>query len=139
MGTMIALLLVLSTLAGCAGGTMKPVRSAPPPPEEPPLLCAVELTSYAETLTDEAGETLAECAYQVPMLRVLTAEGTELEQAASPEEAQALEAAETFNAEFSGWTGHSQKLEDLKETALADRVLRGQESWEFFPYTDELT
>ena len=113
MGTMIALLLVLSTLAGCAGGTMKNGRSAPPPPAEAPLLCAVELTSYAETLTDEAGETLAECAYQVPMLRVLTAEGTELEQAASPEEAALRKSSQASCPEAmspSSWTAQPSSL-----------------------------
>lgn len=141
MGTMIALLLVLSALAGCAGNSMMDVKSAPPP-EEIPLAYTVELTRCEEKLTGEAGELLAECSYEVPVLRVQRADGTELAEASTPQEERALAAAETFNAQFSGWLDDPQNLENLKESARADRDFQAQagDGSDFFvPYDDELS
>lgn len=141
MGTMIALLLVLSALVGCAGNSMMDVKSAPAP-EEVPLVYAVKMARSEEALMDEAGALLAECSYEVPVLRVLDEDGGELEEASTPQEERALEAAERFNAQFSDWLDDPQNLENLKESALADRDFRaeaGDGINSFVPYADALS
>lgn len=134
MGTMIALLLVLSALAGCAGNSMMDVKSAPPP-EEIPLAYTVELTRCEEKLTGEAGELLAECSYEVPVLRVQRADGTELAEASTPQEERALAAAETFNARFAPWKANPQTL---AKSAKEDRAFRNESGLEPMTYTDDL-
>ena len=61
MSTMIALLLVLSSLVGCAGETLTNVKNALPdlPPET--FSFSVELEEYEETVRDEDGAALVEC------------------------------------------------------------------------------
>lgn len=134
MSTMIALFLVLSTLVGCAGETLINVKNALP---EPPVAVAlsVETERYEDDVQDEDGVVLAECFYELPVLRVLLEDGSPLETAASPEQEQALAAAETFNARFSDWKSNGQAL---AESAKEDREFRNEAGLPSTPYTDEL-
>lgn len=138
MGTIIALFLVLSTLSGCAGETLANVKSAlPAPPAAPALSIEVEVKSYEDTVRDEDGVVLVEYVYELPVMRVLVEDGSPLGEAASPEQEQALAAAETFNAQFrfSDWESSARTL---AQDARAERVLRDEAGLDPVVYTDEL-
>lgn len=145
MGTVIALLLVLSTLAGCAGPlssyteeTLTNVKNALPSAPAagvPSVEAAVE--TCTTTIRDDDGTVLAECVYELPVMRVLLEDGSPLEEAVSPEQEQALAAAEAFNAQFrfSDWESGAKALaEDAKE----DRVFRDEAGLDPVVYTDSL-
>ena len=121
MSTMIALLLVLSSLVGCAGETLTNVKNALPdlPPET--FSFSVELEEYEETVRDEDGAALVECSYALPVMKALAADGSVLETAATEGQARALAAAETFNARFDPWKGNAQTL---AKSAKEDRAFR---------------
>ena len=93
MSTMIALLLVLSALAGCAGETLTNVKNALPAPPAATVF-SVEMEEYEKTIRDGNGTVLAECAYELPVLRALTEDGNALEAASSGEGEEALAAEE---------------------------------------------
>ena len=133
MSTMIALLLVLSTLVGCAGETLSNVKNAPV--TVPGVTLSVELEPYQDTVQDEDGTVLAECSYELPVMSVLLGDGSPLEEAASPEQEQALAAAAAFNARFSQWKGNAQVL---AESAREDREFRNEAGLEPVAYTDDL-
>lgn len=132
MSTMIALLLVLSTLSGCAGETLSNVKNALPPPA---AALSVEVETYEDTVRDEDGTVLAECVYELPVMRALLEDGSPLEEAASPEQERALAAAETFNAHFDPWKNNPQAL---AEAAKEDRIFRNEEGLASIVYTDDL-
>ncbi len=133
MSTMIALLLVLSTLSGCAGETLTNVKNAMPPRASAVTL-TVEVESYENVIRDGDGTVLAECSYALPVMRVLTEDGEPLEKAISPEQEAALAAAETFNTRFAQWNEDPQAL---AEGAKEDREFWNEAGLEFPPYTDE--
>nr|WP_300827822.1 DUF3298 and DUF4163 domain-containing protein [uncultured Oscillibacter sp.] len=135
MSTMIALLLVLSSLVGCAGETLTNVKNALPdlPPET--FSFSVELEEYEETVRDEDGAALVECSYALPVMKALAADGSVLETAATEGQAQALAAAETFNARFDPWKGNAQTL---AKSAKEDRAFRNESGLEPMTYTDDL-
>lgn len=89
MSTMIALFLVLSTLAGCASETLINVKNAIPPPPAPVVTYTVELETYEDSFQDEDGSDLARCVYEIPVLKADRPEGDA--------------ACETFNREFDTW------------------------------------
>ena len=92
MSTMIALFLVLSTLAGCASETLANVKNAAPLPTPPPAdVFQVELEQIEETYYDDDGAELAVCAYEVPLLKT-----------DSGEEA-ALALVDAFNEPYASW------------------------------------
>ena len=97
MSTMIALLLVLSSLVGCAGETLTNVKNALPdlPPET--FSFSVELEEYEETVRDEDGAALVECSYALPVMKALAADGSVLETAATEGQARALAAADALD------------------------------------------
>lgn len=128
MGTMIALLLVFSTLVGCAGETLTNVKNALPGNA---FTLSVELETYAEAVSDEDGTVLAECSYKLPVLRALLEDGTPLEKAATPGQERAMALLETFNAYFDAWKSG---LQDMAEHAREDRALGGA----FLTYEDQL-
>lgn len=132
MGTMIALLLVLSTLSGCAGETLTNVKNAPPA-TVPGVLLSVEAETYEETVRDEDGTILAECSYDLPVMRASLGDGSPLEEAASPEQEAALAAAMTFNDRFDQWKGN---VQTLAESARADQAFRKEAGLESVTYTD---
>ena len=136
MSTMIALLLVLSSLVGCAGETLTNVKNALPdlPPET--FSFSVELEEYEETVRDEDGAALVECSYALPVMKALAADGSVLETAATEGQARALAAAETFNARFDPWKGNAQTL---AKSAKEDRAFRNESGLEPVAYTDNLS
>lgn len=134
MSAVIALLLVLSALTGCAGETLVNVKNAPPQPPAAVTL-SVEVETYEDTVRDDDGAVLAECAYELPVMRAVLEDGAPLEEAASPEQERALAAAEAFNARFVQW---KENPRNLAETAKEDRDLRNEESLPFYPYDDYL-
>ena len=133
MSTMIALFLVFAALVGCAGETSVNVKNAPPPPAAAAF--SVELEKYEETVRDEDGAALAECSYELPVMRVLAEDGSVLEEAASAEQERALAAAETFNARFAAWKDNPKTL---AESAKEDRAFRNESGLESVAYTDDL-
>ena len=133
MSTMIALFLVFAALVGCAGETSVNVKNAPPPP--PAVAFLVETERYEETVRDEDGTALAVCSYDLPVLRVLTAEGNPVETAATEEQSRALAVAETFNARFDPWKSNPKTL---AESAKEDRAFRNESGLESVAYTDDL-
>lgn len=134
MSTMIALFLVLSALVGCAGETLSNVKNALPS-TTPGVVLSVELETYEDTVQDEDGAVLAECSYELPVMKALLGDGSFLEEAGSPEQEKALAAVETFNARFEQWkdNGHT-----LAQTAREDRAFRNEAGLESVPYTDDL-
>lgn len=133
MSTMIALLLVLSALVGCAGETLSNVKNAPA--AVPGVVLSVELETYEDTVRDEDGTVLAECSYELPVMSVLQGDGSPLEEAGSPEQEAALAAAETFNARFGQWKSNAQTL---AESAKEDQAFRNEAGLESVAYTDDL-
>ena len=136
MSTMIALLLVLSALVGCAGETLTNVKNALPAPPAEAIVFSVELEPYAETVRDEDGAVLAECSYELPVLTARLADGSVLEAAASAEQERALAAAETFNGRFAQWKTNPGTL---AETAKEDRAFRNESGLDPVAYTDNLS
>lgn len=135
MSTMIALLLVLSSLAGCAGETLTNVKSALPEPPPEAVTLSVEVETYAETVRDEDGTVLAECSYDLPVMQALLEDGSPVKEAASPEQERALAAANAFNARFTPWKSNPQ---ELAESAKEDRAFRNESGLEPVSYTDDL-
>lgn len=146
MGAVIAFLLVLSTLTACAGGTITDVKNALPamaamPPEETAVTYKVELTEYADTICDEDGAQLVAYKYQVPELRALRGDGSQVQEAQSPAEEAALATVEAFNSRFSDWMEES-RLAEIVGYAREDRAWRtesGGEWTEACSYTESLT
>ncbi len=135
MSAMIALLLVLSSLVGCAGETLTNVKNALPDPPPETFAFSVEMEEYEETVRDEDGAALAECSYELPRMRVLLEDGSVLETASTPEQERALAAAETFNARFAPWKANPQTL---AKSAKEDRAFRNESGLEPMTYTDDL-
>ncbi len=135
MSTMIALLLVFSALVGCAGDTLTNVKNALPasPPEI--IAFSVELEKYEETVRDEDGAALAECSYELPVMKALLEDGSTLENPVTEEQERALAAVEAFNARFSQWKTNPQTL---AESAKEDRAFRNESGLEPMTYTDDL-
>lgn len=136
MSTMIALLLMLSSLVGCAGEAMVNAKNALPDPPTQALAFSVELERYEETVRDEDGVVLAECSYELPVLAARLEDGSVLETAASEEQKRALAITETFNARFDQWKSNPAALE---EPAREERAFRREADVDFLPYGDELS
>lgn len=68
----------------------------------------------------EDGTELATYDYELPVLRCYREDGTEITEAATPEEERALEIAETFNQKFDSWRTED---ENLVEAAQADYTM----------------
>ena len=134
MSTMIALFLVFAALVGCAGETGVNVKNAPPPSAA--LTFAVETERYEETVRDADGAVLAECSYELPVLRALREDGTVLDTAGTEDQARALAVAETFNARFAQWKTNPKTL---AESAKEDRAFRNESGLDPVAYTDNLS
>ena len=117
MGTMIALLLVLGTLSGCAGGSMTNVKNAMPEALEDLPAYVVELSEWSGSRENDQGDLMVACSYQIPVLNVLDKNGLPLTEAHTPEEARALQTAAAFNAQFDQWRDGSPMLDELWEDA----------------------
>lgn len=135
MSAMIALLLVFSALVGCTGETLTNVKNALPDPPPEAVAFSVEMEEYQETVRDEDGAVLAECSYELPVMRALTEDGAVLETASTEAQKRALAKAETFNARFAPWKANPQTL---AETAREDRAFRNESGLSPALYTDDL-
>ena len=131
MSTMIALLLVLSALAGCAGETLTNVKNAVPPPEEPPaaLFYTVEIEEFEQHFQDARGQELAVCTYTLPALRAVDGEGRELPEDQLSEDQQAL--IQRFCQPFDSWKANAEVFAGHAEE---DRETFGVEA----VYSDDL-
>lgn len=124
MSTMIALFLVLSTLAGCASETLMNVKNALPPPPEPPAAeYTVELETCEDTVRDTDGSILASYSYETPVLAAVNGGDA------------AQEVCGAFNEPFLAWSENTQALED---SARENRDFSRENGLDFFPYSDEL-
>ena len=136
MSTMIALLLVLSALVGCAGETLTNVKNALPDLPAEVIAFSVEMETYEETVRDEDGAALAECSYELPVLTARLADGSVLETVATAGQERALAVAETFNGRFAQWKTNPRTL---AESAREDRAFRNESRLEPVAYTDNLS
>lgn len=136
MSTMIALLLVLSALVGCAGETLTNVKNALPDLPAEVIAFSVEMEMYEETVRDEDGAALAECSYELPVLTARLADGSVLETVATAGQERALAVAETFNGRFAQWKTNPRTL---AESAREDRAFRNESGLEPVAYTDNLS
>nr|WP_325222216.1 DUF3298 domain-containing protein [uncultured Oscillibacter sp.] len=136
MSTMIALLLVLSALVGCAGETLTNVKNALPDLPAEVIAFSVEMETYEETVRDEDGAALAECSYELPVLTARLADGSVLETVTTAGQERALAAAETFNGRFAQWKTNPRTL---AESAREDRAFRNESGLEPVAYTDNLS
>ena len=136
MSTMIALLLVLSALVGCAGETLTNVKNALPDLPAEVIAFSVEMETYEETVRDEDGAALAECSYELPVLTARLADGSVLETVATAGQERALAAAETFNGRFAQLKTNPRTL---AESAREDRAFRNESGLEPVAYTDNLS
>lgn len=136
MSTMIALLLVLSSLVGCAGETLSSVKNALPPPPAGTAAFSVELERFEETVRDEDGTALAECSYELPVLTARLEDGSVLESAASEEQERVLAAVQTFNARFAQWKANPKTL---AAAAREDQAFRNESGLDPVAYTDDLS
>lgn len=135
MSAMIALLLVFSALVGCTGETLTNVKNALPDPSPETVAFSVEMEEYQETVRDEDGAVLAECSYELPVMRALTEDGAVLETASTEAQKRALAKAEAFNARFAPWKTNPKTL---AESAREDRAFRNESGLEPVAYTDDL-
>ncbi len=136
MSTMIALLLVLSALVGCAGETLTNVKNALPDLPAEVIAFSVEMETYEETVRDEDGAALAECSYELPVLTARLADGSVLETVTTAGQERALAVAETFNGRFAQWKTNPRTL---AESAREDRAFRNESGLEPVAYTDNLS
>lgn len=126
------LLLICCLLAGCtaAPADREPAESTPPPAAEPapeePCGYTVEMLEREDSAVDEDGTPLATYRVRIPVLTARRADGTAIETAETEAEARALEAVETFNAQFMAWT-LDEEFQELADMAREERVWR-QES-----------
>ena len=142
MGTMIALLLVLSTLAGCASDTLTDIKNAALP-EETAGAAYFALTSeiHDGTVLDGDGVTeLIDYSYEVPVLQAVRLDGTVVTEAENALESRQLEAAELFNAQFANWSGEALNAESSITAAAREyRSLQHSTPLEDVIFTEYLT
>lgn len=147
MGTVIALLLVLSALTACASPAPVDLETVPAFSETALAAAAapetfhyrVELVEYVDAVSDEDGTPLASCRFQIPTMTVCRADGSPILQAETDAETAALAKAETFNGQFASWAA----AEDFAETAswaAEDLAWQREAQIEgFIPYEEELS
>lgn len=147
MGAFIAVLLVVSTLAGCTA----PMETVELPDEPAPLEgtatfsqaapeslhYAVELETLEDTAVAEDGVELARYTYVLPVMSVTLEDGTELQEAKNEVEETALSFVEAFNGQFQTWA-ESNDFHELVEWAAEDRTLQTEAGLEWNAYTLEL-
>lgn len=121
------LLLILCLLTGCASAPAGPEPAQPPPPpvqppaavEEPPCVLTLDMVEWEDSAQSDGGVELARCRFCLPRLTACRADGAAIETAGTEAETRALEAAETFNGQFSNWTG-GEPLRELTDMARAE-------------------
>lgn len=141
METVIALVLFLSILTGCAGETLTNVKNASTTPNpvqsQEAVRYTVETQTRADTILAEDGTELLTYRFAVPELKVCRADGEIVSEAETSQEEQALTAAEAFNVRFADWLDGS-SLDNLLEGAKDDLAFCRTEGMNWSPYTLEL-
>lgn len=128
MKALIALLLTL-LLTACSAAPVTQVENAPPPesllgvPEEVPLAevqqkiyYVAETVAVGDTKLTEDGIHLVSYAAEVPVLKAFLEDGTELTQAKTPAEEQAMAVLQVFNERFETWYA-TEEFQKLAQTA----------------------
>ena len=150
METIIALLLVISTLAGCAGRAPNslPSEVLTPSLQENAVLSEaapdtlsfrVEMQVYEDTVLADDGTELATCRFEYPVMTACWSNGTMLETAQSDQEEQALATADAFNDQF-GLATVEEEFQEMTAMAREDLAFRQESGLEWVsPYTMELT
>lgn len=122
MTVLIALVLTVTMLAACSGGSVTDVKNAPadfPPStvvleeQSAPVTYEVTLETLEDTALDEDGTELAGYCFRVPRLAAVREDGSVITQAETSGEEQALTAVETFNDQFEDWADVDGTLESL--------------------------
>jgi len=141
-------LLLMLLLASCAA---PPAEEAPevkeipkvsvsvqPPPAaavEEPVEYRVRTEVWQDTASTEDGVELASYQLQLPVLSAYLSDGTELLEAKTDKQAQALAAVEIFNEKFEKWAA-AEDFSMLVSNAEEDLIWRQTEGFEpFYPYT----
>lgn len=131
MKALIALLLaLLLTACGAQPAPEAAVPEAPLPPEveeeivlpgeTQPMICyEAETVAVGDTKLTEDGIHLVTYEAEVPVLKAFREDGTEILEAATPEEERALAAIQTFNERFATWKDE-QEFQKLLQTAKED-------------------
>ena len=151
-----ALLMLLGALTACSAPAAEPLPEEPShqeavavqpdelqdtatfaqaAPEE--LTYTVTLEPLEETARDEDGTALVSRTYALPTMTVQLEDGSVLEEADTPEEAAALEAAGNFNGQFLEWAA-ADGFDEITEWAREDRALLAESGLEWHPYVLEL-
>ena len=147
MEAIIALLLVITMLTGCAGKApadsqpkeeLTPLEETVPTPEPEELSYQVELDTYENTALSADGTELVTCRFQYPVMTVLGQDGAPLERAGTSQEEQALASARTFNAQFGPATVEAE-FQEMAALAGEDLDFRTENGMEWTTaYTMEL-
>ncbi len=127
---LLTLALSLALLSGCGVSDSEPGsvsltqdlwsnQSVAAAPAKEKLAYILETEVRENSAYAKDGTLLVKYRYEVPALRIQTADGTEVETAADPAQEQALAAAQVFNANFADW-GDSKELEQNAEWAQED-------------------
>lgn len=150
METIIALLLVLSTLTACAGrapDTASALTLTPSLEENAVLSEAapenlsfqVEMEIYEDTSVADDGTELVTCRFEYPVMTACWPNGTILEEAQTAAEEQALATVRTFNNQF-GPTTVEVEFQEMTAMAQEDLSFRQEAGMEWVaPYTMELS
>lgn len=126
--------LSLLLLTSCALLPAHTTVSEPPPPAGFPdnLTCEIELESDNGASRSDDGVMLAAFNYQIPVMRIYRRNGAPVtaESAASTEELNAVNMADTFNRAFEEWEQQADFLA-LEALARQDYALRKQDNLEW--------
>lgn len=107
-------------------------------PAEEKLAFVLETETRKNSAQAEDGTLLVKYRYQVPVLRVCTADGTELETAASPAQEKAMAVAKAFNTNFTDWGDSGEFQKDI-QFAQEDYAVRPEAFQSGAYYESELT
>ena len=123
MTALLALMMSLM-LTACSAAPVTHVRAAPPPAvslaelAEEPVRCVVETEVWEDAALYEDGTPLASYRFVLPVLRIVRADGTEVETARTPAEVRGLEVSEAFNQRFAEWAA-AREFDGLVQEARA--------------------
>lgn len=107
----------------------------PPPTAEGPVEYRVQTQVWQDTASTEDGVELASYRLQLPVLSAYLSNGTELLEAKTDKQEQALAAVETFNEKFEKWAA-AEEFPIIVSNAEEDLIWRQTEGLEpFYPYT----
>lgn len=162
MKRLIALLMLLGTLTACSAPAEPAEKEEPSggqenltiePPAPPATLdgkatfsaAAPESLSYTvelQTLEDSTsasdGTVLIKRSYTLPVLTVVTEDGSAVAEASTPAETEALTVAQTFNDQFRAWAEDDRTDQEMTSWAEEDRAFRTERGQVWVPHTVEL-